>query len=56
MLMGAVDARTIVPVMDAHGGVTIYHQGRPIRYLLGGESYRALPDPGPEVTSACHRT
>ena len=49
-LMGAVDARTIVPVRDAHGGVTVYDQGRPIRYLLGGEWYRAVPDPGPAVT------
>ena len=27
--MGAIDARTIVPVQDAHGGVTIYYQGSP---------------------------
>ena len=26
-LMGAVDARAIVPVQDAHGGVTIYYSG-----------------------------
>jgi len=44
--MGVVDARTIVPVRDAHGGVTVYSQGRPICYLLGGEWYWALLDPG----------
>ena len=44
--MGAVDARAIVPVEDAHGGVTIYYQGRPTHYLLAGEWYRALPAPG----------
>ena len=44
-LMGAVDARAIVPVQDAHGGVTIYYQGRPTHYLLAGEWYEALPEP-----------
>ena len=44
-LMGAVDARAIVPVQDAHGGVTIYYQGRPTRYLMAGEWYQALPEP-----------
>lgn len=44
-LMGAVDARTIVPVQDAHGGVTIYCQGRTTHYLLAGEWYEALPEP-----------
>lgn len=43
-LMGAVDARAIVPVQDAHGGVTIYYQGRPTHYLLAGEWYEALPE------------
>ncbi len=43
-LMGAVDARVIVPVQDAHGGVTIYDQGRPTHYLLAGEWYEALPE------------
>ena len=42
-LMGAVDARAIVPVEDVHGGLTIYYQGRPIRYLLAGEWYLASP-------------
>ena len=42
--MGAVDARAIVPVQDAHGGVTIYYQGRPTHYLLAGEWYEALPE------------
>ena len=46
MGMGAVDARAIVPVEDAHGGVTIYYQGHPTHYLLAGEWYRALPAPG----------
>ena len=44
-LMGAIDARAIVPVQDTHGGVTIYYQGRPTRYLLAGEWYEALPEP-----------
>ncbi len=44
-LMGAVDARAIVPVQDAHGGVTIYYQGRPTHYLLAGEWYQALQEP-----------
>ena len=44
-LMGAVDARAIVPVQDAHGGMTIYCQGRPTHYLLAGEWYQALPEP-----------
>ena len=44
-LMGAVDARAIVPVQDAHGGVTIYYQGRLTHYLLAGEWYQALPEP-----------
>ena len=43
-LMGAVAARAIVPVQDAHGGVTIYYQGRPTHYLLAGEWYEALPE------------
>ena len=43
--MGAVDARAIVPVQDAHGGVTIYYRGRPTHYLLAGEWYQALPEP-----------
>ena len=43
--MGAVDARAIVPVQDAHGGVTIYYQGRPTHYLLAGEWYQAHPEP-----------
>ena len=41
--MGAVDARAIVPVKDAHGGVTIYHRGCPTHYLLAGERYEAVP-------------
>jgi hypothetical protein len=44
-LMGAVDARIIVPVQDAHGGVTIYYQGRPTHYLWAGEWYQAIPEP-----------
>ena len=42
-LMGAVDARAIVPVADPHGGLTIYYRGRPTHYLLAGEWYLALP-------------
>ncbi|MDP6581876.1 MAG: hypothetical protein QF681_14575 [Vicinamibacterales bacterium] len=44
-LMGAVDARAIVPVEDVHGGLTIYYQGRPTHYLLAGEWYLASPGP-----------
>ena len=44
-LTGAVDARAIVPVRDAHGGVTIYYRARPTHYLLGGEWYHALEGP-----------
>ena len=44
-LMGAVDARAIVPVQDADGGVTIYYQGCLTHYLLAGEWYEALPEP-----------
>jgi len=44
-LVGAVDARDILSVQDAHGGVTIYYQGRPSLYVLAGEWYRAFPEP-----------
>lgn len=44
-LMGAVDARDIVPVHDVHGGLTIYDQGRPTHYLLAGEWYSARSEP-----------
>ena len=44
-LVGAVDARDILPVQDAHGGVTVYYQGRPSHYMLAGEWYRASPEP-----------
>ena len=59
-LMGAVDARSIVPVQDAHGGVTIYYQGRPAHYLLAGEWYQALlestgPDGGTASDAASHQ-
>ncbi len=56
-LMGAVDARAIVPVQDAHGGVTIYYQGRLTHYLLAGEWYQALPEPtgGSVSRAASHR-
>ncbi len=42
---GASDARAIIPVKDAHGGVTIYSHGRPSYYLLAGEWYAAAPAP-----------
>jgi hypothetical protein len=42
---GASDARAIVPVRDAHGGLTIYAHGRPTYYLLAGEWYPAAPSP-----------
>ena len=44
--MAAVDARDVVAVRDAHGGLTVYFRDRPIRYLLGGEWYRAAAPPG----------
>ena len=50
--MGAVDARAIVPVQDAHGGVTVYYQGRPTHYLLAGEWYQARPEPAGPVVAA----
>ena len=40
--MAAVDARDIVAVRDAHGGVTVYFRDRPTHYLLEGERYRAV--------------
>ena len=43
--MGAIDARAIVPVRDAHGGLTMYSRGRPTHYLLAGEWYVAAPRP-----------
>lgn len=48
IIAGAIDARAIVPVADAHGGITVYCQGRPTHYLLGGEWFAArsvLPVP-----------
>ena len=42
----AFDARDIVTVQDAHGGLTVYFQDRPTHYLLDGEWYRAVPLPG----------
>lgn len=44
--MAAVDARDMVAVEDAHGGLTVYFRDRPIRYRLGGEWYRAAAPPG----------
>lgn len=44
--MAAVDARDIVTVEDAHGGLTVYLQGQPTHYLLDGEWYRAAAPPG----------
>jgi|AP95_1055475.scaffolds.fasta_scaffold36034_2 hypothetical protein len=43
--MGAIDARALVPVRDAHGGVTMYSRGCPTHYLLAGEWYVAAPRP-----------
>ena len=53
--MGAVDARAIVPVEDAHGGVTIYYLGRPTHYLLAGEWYQAVPAPRGPIQPRTHR-
>jgi len=54
--MGAVDARAIVPVEDAHGGVTIYYQGRPTHYLLAGEWYQAVPAQRGPIQLRTHRS
>jgi len=43
--MAAVDARDIVTVEDAHGGLTVYFQDRPTHYRLDGEWYRAISLP-----------
>ncbi len=53
--MGAVDARAIVPVKDAHGGVSIYYLGRPTYYLLAGEWYQAVPAPRGPIQPPTHR-
>ena len=42
---GDGDARAIVPVEDAIGGVVIYAGGRPAYYVLRGEWFEALPEP-----------
>ena len=42
---GDVDARAVVPVEDAIGGVVIYAGGRPAYYVLQGEWFEALPEP-----------
>lgn len=42
---GDLDARAIVPVEDAMGGVVIYAGGRPAYYVLRGEWFEALPEP-----------
>lgn len=55
--MGAIDARAIVSVGDAHGGVTMYSGGRPTRYLLAGEWYVAAPRPrAPRLAESPVRT
>lgn len=43
---GDVDARAIVPIKDEIGGVVIYAGGRPAYYVLHGEWFEALPEPG----------
>ena len=43
---GDVDARAIVPIEDEIGGVVIYAGGRPAYYVLHGEWFEALPEPG----------
>ena len=49
---GDVDARAIVPVEDEIGGVVIYAAGRPAYYVLHGEWFEALPEPGTAVRVA----
>ena len=44
VLMAAIDARMICPIIDQHGGVVIYESGRPAYYLLDGEWYVGLSD------------
>lgn len=45
--LAEVDARSIVPVADEIGGVVIYLGGAPAYYVLNGEWFEALPEPGP---------
>lgn len=45
--VAAEDARTIVPVVDQHGGLMIYRQGRPAFYCLNGEWFEAVSVTGP---------
>mgnify|MGYP006928238029 CR=1 FL=1 len=54
--MGAIDARAIVPVRDAHGGVTIYSRGRLTHYLLAGEWYTAAPRPAWHLAASPSRS
>ncbi len=44
--IAAVDARTLVPVTDDAGGVVMYVGGRAAYYVLNGEWFAALPEPG----------
>ena len=44
VLMTAIDARMICPIIDQHGGVVIYESGCPAYYLLDGEWYVGLKD------------
>ena len=45
--LAEVDARSIVPVADEIGGVVIYLGGTLAYYVLNGEWFEALPEPGP---------
>jgi hypothetical protein len=40
--MAAEDARSIVPIVDEHGGLMIYRHGRPSYYCLNGEWFEAV--------------
>ncbi len=44
-----LDARAIVPIEDEIGGVVIYAGGRAAFYVLNGEWFEALPEPGPNL-------
>jgi len=45
-LPAAVDARALVPVSDEIGGVVMYLNGQLTCYVLSGERFEALLEPG----------
>ena len=43
--LGAIDARSLVPVKDDVGGIVLYLNGEPAYYVLNGEWFPAVPSP-----------